>query len=162
MSQFSKAIVVAIVFGLSFQNLSVLSQPPKGAKMECKLIVANKNVAVGETPPAEVEIKNVSKEDLIITYNTNPLEFLDLEVFDPAGKRISEGKYGGRFSPSSPTPQRQVILKPGEAFRKPVGVFGNSKENDRTTPGVYRVVAVFEYAKMRAVAEAVMLNVQAK
>ena len=130
--------------------------------MECKLLVDKVNLAVGEVSPGEVEIKNTGKQDITITYNSSPWEFLNLEVTNPVGKMISGGKYGDRFSPSSPTPEMQIILRPGETFRRAVQVFGNSKEGDLTKPGVYRVVAVFEYEKLRAVAAPVMLNVGAK
>jgi len=111
-------------FYLVMQNHVLFSQAPKDAKMECKLIVQKKNAAIGETPPAEVEIKNTSKEDICITYNNNPFEFLDLEVTDPAGKKISEGKYSDRFSPSSVGPgKEQLILRPNETYRGAVAVF---------------------------------------
>ena len=155
--------VLAVAFCILFQDNPLRSQAPKDAKMECKLIVKKAKLAVGEDPSGEVEIKNISKQVLVITYNTDPWEFLNLEVTDPAGKMISSGKYGHRFSPSTfDKGQKQLVLRPGETYREAVQAFGNSKEGDLTTPGVYNVVAVFEYEKLRAVAAPVMLNVGSK
>ncbi len=154
--------VTAITFFLSFQTHSLFSQEPRGAKMECKLTVQKANLSFGEICQGEVAIKNTGKHDIVITYNANPWEFLDLDVTNPAGKKISDGKYGGRFSPLSPKAQQQIVLKPGETYRGAVEVFGNSKENDRTTPGAYKVTAVFEYNKLRAIADPVVINIGSK
>jgi hypothetical protein len=147
---------------LSCESHTLLFQAQKDAKMECKLIVKKTKLTVGEYPRAEVEIKNTSKQNLVITFNTHVLEFLDLEIANSAGKKISVGKYGGRFSPYSPEPHKQMILRPGEAHRAPVGVFGNMKKSDRTTPGVYRIIAIYEYDKVRAVADPVELTIESK
>ena len=144
------------------QNSSLLSQTPKAANMECKLIVENKNLAIGEVPSGRVEIKNISKQEIVITYNTSPWEFLDLEVADPTGKVISDGKYGDRFSPSTIIAERIVTLRPGDVFTRAVDVFGSSKETDRMTPGIYRVVAVFGYNEVLAKSDPVMLNLGTK
>ena len=84
-------------------------QATEDTKMECGFSVDMKTATVGEAVAGHVELKNVSKKDITIVYNTDPFEHLDLVVLDPSGKKISS-KYGGLFSPSSPLPKRTLTL----------------------------------------------------
>ncbi len=130
--------------------------------MECNLILPKKTVNIGELVLAKVEIKNISKQDLNIIYNTDPLEYLDLEVIDPTGKKISTDGYGGRFSPFTFSPEQKLTLRAGETYRGKVSIYGNSKESDRTKAGVYKIIAIYEYKKEKAISKQVELTVMPK
>ena len=144
----SKKILFAasvVAFTLAALETSSMAQPPKGAKMECKLILSKDTAKIAENVPAEVELKNITKEDLVIEYSAHPFEYLDLRVVDPDGKKISNRAYGGAFSPF-PTKQK-LKLGAGECYRFTVRIDANSNQSDWTKPGVYKITAVYGYKK---------------
>lgn len=130
--------------------------------MECTLIVPKKRVEIGESLVGEVVIRNTGDRDISFLYNTNPWEYLNLDVTDPAGKNITRRMYGERFSPSSPTPKRLLKLGPGESYKGPVNIFGTTDDADLRAKGVYRFKAIFEIHNDRVSSEQVPLEIGVK
>jgi hypothetical protein len=118
--------------------------------MHCRLVVKAKSAGVNAVIPAEVELENTSPKVLTISYEAHPLQYLDLEVIDAAGKRVSEGYYGHMFSPGMP-PQT-LHLAPGQKYRHTVSLFATVS---KITPGKYRIKAVYHYDSLHAESDTV-------
>ena len=129
-------------------------------RMECTLTLEKNKAKAGEfSVPATVEIKNVSKENLVIDYMTLPFYHLDLLILDPTGKKISDSPYRKNFSLAD---QLQITLRPGESYRGTVDIFGNSDKASWQAPGTYKISAIYEYLKERAVSKQVELTLTPK
>ena len=128
--------------------------------MECKLILEKGIGVIGELIPAKVEIKNTSKQNIVIDYNISPWLHLDLVVIDPKGKKISSCFYGDNYK-GFPAEGR-ITLRHGETHSAIVAIQGNSDANDWTTPGSYKITAIFEYKGNRAVSKQVELKLTPK
>ncbi len=156
----------AILLGCHFhsQDASPMQQKKKESALECRLIVAERKIKIGEVPNAAVELKNTGKEDIRITYNTHPFEHLDIEVRSPDGEKISdsETKYGGIFSPSTPKPMQTLTLRPGESYRFTVSLFTTTPEEKRKKVGDYRIKAVFDDGNIRSVSPEIILTLVAE
>lgn len=140
----------------------VTGQSSKERKMECNLLLLTKAVAPNEMARAEVELKNVSQHDIILKYSTHIFEFLDLEVLDPTGKKISKVPYGGLFSPSAPGSESTLTLRPGASYRETVLVFATCDDNDHQAAGVYKVKATYQHDNQKAISKQVELTVKTK
>jgi hypothetical protein len=104
----------------------------------------------------ELVLENRSPAPLEIAYTLTPLQYLDLVVVGPSGTVVSEGHFSDRFSPTlEPTILR---LLPGEVFTAQVPLLGTVPQ-DKRTPGVYTVQAVYEYNGCRIVADPVTVTV---
>jgi hypothetical protein len=146
------------------QDASPMQQKKKESALECRFIVAERKIRIGEVPNAAVELKNTGKEDIRITSNTHPFEHLDIEVRSPDGEKISdsETKYGGIFSPSTPKPMQTLTLRPGESYRFTVSLFATTPEEKRKSPGDYRIKAVFDDGNIRSVSSEITLTLVAE
>jgi len=165
-------ILSGFLIGLCFLNPNqpLFSQTPKAAekkeaqkkevKMECKLNLKKYAGEIGESIAGEVEIKNTSKEDINIDYLTLPWHHLDLLVIDPKGKKISFQHYGDNFT--GVLNEYRLTLRPGESYKGSIFIRGNSKDSDWTTPGVYKITAIYEYKNIKAVSKQVELTLTAK
>jgi hypothetical protein len=104
----------------------------------------------------EVELENISSLPLEITYRMTPLQYLNLIVTDRAGRVVSEGRFGDRFAP---TRESFVLrLPPGGKFTASVHLLVTLPQVP-VPAGTYTVQAVYEYSGVRAVSEAVQVNV---
>ncbi len=129
--------------------------------MECKLILSKNTLKANEgilaVVDAEVEIKNISKQNLIIEYRGGPFEYLVLLIIDPDGKKISDGTLAGHYSPFAT--KQKLKLGPGETYRHTVPITGNSDERDWKKPGVYKITAIYEYKKEKATSKEMNLMI---
>src|SRR4051794_41078434 len=98
----------------------------KASPIQCTLILSENKAKGGESPKAEVVLKNVGKEQIAILHNTHVFEHLDIKVRNAGGALISDGPYGAIFSPSSPRPMRVLDLAPGQTCRASVNVFATT------------------------------------
>jgi hypothetical protein len=146
---------VALYLGLSPRAMA--DAPPRPGEvrkrevpMQCRLLVKKTTESVTRVIPAEVELENPSPKALTISFESHPLQYLDLEVTDGAGKRVSQGYYGYLFSPGMP-PQT-LNLAPGQKYRHTVSLFGTVPN---VTPGKYRIKAIYRYNSLHAESDAV-------
>ena len=132
-------------------------------KLECRLDVdrGQKTAKIGAPVSLHFELKSVSRDKLFFIYNSSFLEHLDLEILDPAGKRISR-RYGGMIPPCTPLPEQVFPFDPGTIVRTGVSVFAACDKKDRQTPGVYKITAIYEYQNERAVSNTIELTLTAK
>ncbi|MBA2226855.1 MAG: hypothetical protein WHU94_03680 [Thermogemmata sp.] len=146
------------------QDASPMQQKKKESALECRFIVAERKIRIGEVPNAAVELKNTGKEDIRITSNTHPFEHLDIEVRSPDGEKISdsETKYGGIFSPSTPKPMQTLTLRPGESYRFTVCLFAMTPEEKRKKAGDYRIKAVFDDGNIRSISPEITMTLVAQ
>jgi hypothetical protein len=98
----------------------------------------------------EVELENVSDENLEIEYRMSVIQYLNIIVTDAGGRVLSEGHYGDIFSPMERP--RILRLRPGETFVHPVSLTGKVPP-EKLKPGEYIVQAVYDYKDLRAVSE---------
>jgi len=148
-----------------YQRESLMSQTPeqgknkdgkmKEPKIECTLILEKNKAKVGEFFAAEVIIKNISKEDFVIDYIAMPFYHLDLLILDPAGKKIPSRPYRNIFSIID---EGQLTLRPDESYRAKVDIFATSDDASWETLGTYKIIAVYEYKKEKAVSKQVELT----
>ncbi len=115
--------------------------------LECRIIV-NEITTKGypnEFALLEVELKNVSDKAIDIRYTCIPpiLQYMKREDRTPDGK-IFKGNCRDSLSPFSAEP-RIFRLKPGQATKAHFGSVGAEG------PGTYRIQAIFEYEKMKAI-----------
>jgi hypothetical protein len=107
----------------------------------------------GPSPTAgEVEIENISQEEICIEVTMHPLQYLDLAITDAAGAPLPTRPYGNIFSPRE-TPYL-LRLAPGEKYTHNVSLLGNVAA-EKQLPGAYTVQAVYEHNGLRAVSEPV-------
>jgi hypothetical protein len=102
-----------------------------------------------------VELENASSHVLEIEVRSSPLQYLNLIVTDSQGHVVSDSFYGDLFSPLAEP--HTLRLQPGEKFTGPVSLLGNVDEANRP-PGVYTVVAVYDYKGLKAVSEPLSLQ----
>jgi hypothetical protein len=106
----------------------------------------------------EVEIENLSPDVITIEVTMHPLQYLNLVITDTAGNRVPAPAYGHLFSPRE-TPYLWR-LAPGEKFTHNVALLGNIPA-EKQLPGTYTVHAVYEYNGLKAVSEALRLDLPA-
>lgn len=91
-----------------------------------------------------VQLRNQSRQRLIIEHETHPFEHLDLLVHDLAGNRLPARHYGTcvftRFGS-----RYELILEPEEVYQFNVSLLHNV-EPRITAPGIFDVQAEYEYA----------------
>jgi hypothetical protein len=103
----------------------------------------------------EVELENLSDAPLEIEYSMTPLQFLELEVFGPDGKVVSEGHFSDRFSPRlEPAVLR---LMPGEKFTSNVSLLATLPLEKRIA-GRYTIQASYRFQEKKVAAEPVMVE----
>ena len=126
--------------------------------MTCVRLIERTPVGAGNAPKAYLQLRNTSKETIQVIYKCDPLEYLDIDVIDPTGKKINDSHYlvGGPFE----RPQ-ELRLLPGGVYRFPVNVFGTC-EKTPTAPGVYKFTASYTYKDIRAVAQTLEFTVMKK
>jgi hypothetical protein len=125
---------------------TTLSEVPArlgGSPLACRLRVKQAEEGRRPQPPGsgEVELENTSSAPIQIELQMSPLQYLNLIVKDAAGKVVSEGHYGDRFSPvAEPYAFR---LEPGQKYTHNVALLGTVPEAKRL-PGRYTVQAVYQ------------------
>jgi hypothetical protein len=125
------------------------SSPARPA-LTCRLRQKTQGRAAQSPTAGEVELENTSADVLEIELQMSPFQHLNLVVTDAAGRVVSEGHYGDRFSPlEEPYVFR---LQPGEKYTGSVSLLGTVPEQKRL-PGTYTVRAVYEYKRLIAVSE---------
>jgi hypothetical protein len=111
------------------------------------------------TPPptaGEVELENVSDEEIAIEFQLTLLQYLDLHVTNTRGEVVSSWCYSECFSPSE-TPLT-LHLQPGEKAIRPVALLGNVPQ-DKQTPGRYTIQAIYAYNTIRAVSNPLEIEI---
>jgi hypothetical protein len=126
------------------------AQSPPQTKLACRLRKRTTERAARRVTAGEVELENVSGEDLEIEYRMSVVQYLDIVVTDASGRVLSEGHYGDIFSPMERP--RILRLRPGETFVHPVSLTGKVPR-EKLVPGEYTVQAVYEYNGLHAVSE---------
>src|ERR1700693_1476228 len=81
----------------------------------------------GPSPTAgEVEVDKATNETSDINYDSPPLQYFDLVVFDSGGAAVSTRPYSNVFSPLGGT--STLRLAPGEKYTHNVSLMGNVPE----------------------------------
>jgi len=111
-----------------------------------------------------LELKNNTDKDIEVlsTLPFGLLVFLDMEVEDPAGKRISEEFYNAKIaSPFAPPPRLVATLAVDKPTKLEVSPFScvEEKKREALKPGKYRVRVKFRYDKFTAVSEWVTVEI---
>lgn len=107
----------------------------------------------------EVEIENLSAEEIEIEVTMHPLQYLNVVITDAAGDLVPTAPYGHLFSPREiPYVLR---LAPREKYTHNVSLLGTVPE-ERQLPGTYTVRAVYEYHGLKAVSEPLRVQLPAK
>jgi hypothetical protein len=100
---------------------------------------------------AEVRIRNGTAGTIRVESNLafGIMAFVDVEVTDEQGVRISKPFYDALIS--SPSREREVVatLEPGEAVSVPLSVF-RPVDTDKIKPGKYKCKARFKYREHQA------------
>ena len=104
---------------------------------------------------AEVELENCSGAPVEIAYTMTPLQFLELDVTGPGGRRCSEGQFSDRFSPARDA--AVLRLMPGEKFTADVALLA-TVPRDRRVSGHYTVQASYCLNGARILAEPVTVE----
>jgi hypothetical protein len=132
-------------------------RPASQAGLVCRL---RPKAATGVRGPlrgvGELELENVSASPVEIAYQMSPLQFLDLIVTGPSGAVVSERHFADHLSPTAE--ERVLRLGPGEKYRGDVPLLVTVPREKRS-PGVYRVQAVYEYQRIRALSDPVEVTV---
>lgn len=110
-------------------------------------------------PPTagEVELENVSSEEIEIECERSLLQYLDLQVTNSGGEIVSAWSYSDCFSP---TEMMTIRLPPGTKEMRPVSLLGNVPK-DKQTPGRYIVQAAYAYKTIGAVSNALEVEISA-
>jgi hypothetical protein len=116
--------------------------------LRCRFIMVEKNTRPGflnEFALLEVELKNVSDKAIEIRYTRARalLRFMKGEGQRPDGTIVKYNCADG-LAPFSVLP-KTLTLRSGEAIKEHFGSIGGDG------PGLYRITALFEYEKMKAV-----------
>lgn len=106
----------------------------------------------------ELEITNRSPDAIEIEHCMSPLQYLELEVTDAAGRVVSEGHFSDRLSPSLEV--LVLRLLPGEMFVATVPLLATLPREQRVA-GVYFVRAIYEHPNLRAVSDPVTVELVA-
>jgi hypothetical protein len=132
-------------------------------KMECVLVPQEINVISGDSPGAEVQFRNTSDVTIVVINHdrTSPLEFLDVEVLDPDGRRISD-YFGHLCIPSVADGGTEHSFAPGETYRETISLFRAVDDRYNLKPGVYKVTAFFRYGDIRATSRQIEITVLPK
>jgi hypothetical protein len=122
---------------------------PEVLRMACRLEVVKKTGPDPKEFVGVLVLTNTSTEPLEIKYQTNPLEYLDLDVKDEKGLTLpkSIASYGFIYSPiSSEKMWFTLTVSPGETYRAEVVLFAQVDEKKHpVTPGKYTVEAVYKW-----------------
>lgn len=136
------------------------AQKEKVVKLECRLRIKNLVIKTGERPKGNVELVNISKDNLILRYKSHVFQYLNIKVLDEAGATVSAGHYGHLFAPAGAFDMEfERILKPGESYEFTVAPFAKTKFAKTAPPGIYRCTAVYEYEKQQTSSKEVTLTV---
>jgi hypothetical protein len=122
------------------------AKPP----VECILTLNGKKNPL-EDKAFAIELKNNTDKaiDLLSTLPGGVFVFLDVEIQNADGKRISPEFYDARIaSPYAPPPRRIGVLEPNKAQRLELHPLSRYFEKpDEIKPGKYRVRVTFGYDK---------------
>jgi hypothetical protein len=135
------------------------AKPP----VECVLTLNGKKDALDDAAFA-VELKNNTDTpiELLSTLPFGPLVFLDVEIQNSDGKRVSPEFYDATISsPFAPPPKLVGKLETGKGER--IELFSLKRyfeKPDEIKPGKYRVRVTFRYAKRTATSEWVSFEVK--
>ena len=142
---------------MSEQLTPTVAPRETGAALACRL--RRPLEGRGLSPVAgEVEIENLSPDEIAIEVTMHPLQYLNVVITDAAGDRVSAAPYGHLFSPREiPYVLR---LAPGEKYTHPVSLLGTLPA-ERQLPGTYTVRAVYEYKGLKAVSEPLRVQLPA-
>ncbi len=125
--------------------------------LQCRVIVeeiTTKPDVPNEIAILEVELKNVSDKAIKIGFTRAPaiLQYMRGEVQRPDGT-VLKFRCADYLSPFSPDPTI-FTLQPGQVTKAAFGSEGAQG------PGIYRIQAIFEYEKMKAVSPVVEVKLK--
>ena len=157
---------VGILLTTPMASLAVDEPPrtPEALRMDCRLEVAEKSGSDPEEFVGALLLKNTSTEPLRIEYQTNPLDYLDLDVKDEKGAVLpkSIACYGFLYSPTGGGPE-VLTIAPGETYRRQVALFAQvDKKKHPITPGKYTVEAIYKWTAATRRSNKVTIEVTAK
>lgn len=102
------------------------------------------------------EITNATQEEFRIPWDHDPLQHLDLRVFDEGGVELNEYLYGELFNPIGAT--EVLRLQPGEAYTHTVHLL-DVVSKSKWKNGVYTIRASYRVGEHVACAEQIQITV---
>jgi GNAT superfamily N-acetyltransferase len=97
----------------------------------------------------EFDLINDSHTELALMFNLGPLQYLDLDIRDEAGRVVSDFYYGSLFSNLGGI--FWLHVPPRSTYSRRLHLLGNVSDRSRLAPGVYIVTAQYEYEEMKLV-----------
>ena len=147
-----KARLAIMGLAMTTATFVVADEPSKklGAKLlHCQLIASRDSDPIDGAFPGDLELRNDSKEPIVIKYKYDPTDHLNLEVHDSNGKLLPNEipNYGGMYETLTPPAKPLTLtIKPGETHRRSLVLLGQiCRTSTSPAPGKYTVEAVYKW-----------------